>query len=180
LVVIDPGHGGKKPGAVSPHDGTLEKDLNLQVSQILGGKLSELGLATQYTRFEDTHIKLADRADIANTQKANLLLSVHFNSSERGAPTGMEIFRNLEGVDFSVSLGKDLCKWGDHVGLAFRGVKNGDHLKVLRLCERPSVLLECGFMNSRNNSDVETVMREVESFTDAVANSVAAYLQGES
>lgn len=96
VVVIDPGHGGKFPGA--HYAGIREKDLTLAVALKLG-KLIETGMPgvkVVYTRRKDEHLgeelvtDLQKRATIANDSKGNLFLSIHVNASKSAAAKGVE------------------------------------------------------------------------------------------
>ncbi len=87
-VVIDPGHGGKDPGAVS--NGFYEKIIALATSLKLGKKLQENGINVIYTRDRDQFVNLLERANIANKSDAQLFLSIHcnaHNSQAYGAET---------------------------------------------------------------------------------------------
>lgn len=92
-IVIDPGHGGKKsPGAIAP-DGTLEKDITLDVSRRLGKLLGDkLGVKVVYTRTKDVFVPLWQRPKIANEAGGKLFVSIHCNSSESSKPYGTETF----------------------------------------------------------------------------------------
>jgi len=90
-VVIDPGHGGKDPGAVSKDKKTREKDLVLKIAKLIGTKIKEGycdSVKVYYTRESDVFVPLQDRADFANSKKANLFISIHINSSYKTAPSG--------------------------------------------------------------------------------------------
>ena len=92
-IVIDPGHGGKKsPGSIAP-DGTLEKDITLDVSRRLGRLLKEkLGVNVVYTREKDVFVPLWQRPKIANEAGGKLFISIHCNSVESSRPYGTETF----------------------------------------------------------------------------------------
>lgn len=91
-VVIDPGHGGKDPGAIGP-GGLREKDVVLKIAKKLERKLKrELGLETILTRRDDTFIPLDERTAIANTQKADLFVSIHANANRRRGARGIETY----------------------------------------------------------------------------------------
>lgn len=87
-VVIDPGHGGHDPGAVS--DYVVEKDLVLSVGLRLREMLEARGISVQMTRDDDTFIELEDRASFAVPSEHNLFISLHANSTETAGAEGIE------------------------------------------------------------------------------------------
>lgn len=91
-VVIDPGHGGDKPGALGRN--IAEKDLVLSVAKKFGKLINdnypEVNII--YTRTGDSDITLAERAHIANRNNADLFISIHANSHKTIQPTGVETF----------------------------------------------------------------------------------------
>ena len=91
-VVIDPGHGGAKPGAQGKQ--TQEKTITLAVAKKFGKLIEDNypGVKVIYTRTTDMDISLAERAHIANRNKADLFISIHANSHPTAAPTGVETF----------------------------------------------------------------------------------------
>ncbi len=88
-VVIDPGHGGKDAGCISPSGKTMEKTVVLDISKRLTDKIrtSYPDVKVIMTRNTDKFVELQGRADIANRNKANLFISVHVNSVD-GKKTG--------------------------------------------------------------------------------------------
>lgn len=91
-VVIDAGHGGKDPGAVGKI--SQEKNLNLEVSLLVGKLLSEQfpDIKVVYTRQTDIFLPLQQRADIVNANNADLFICIHTNSSESKTAQGVETF----------------------------------------------------------------------------------------
>ncbi len=80
VVVIDPGHGGDQQGAEAP-DGTLEKDVALQLAKQLRDELTkELGARVFLTRERDTDLHLSERVAWANRKRPDLFISIHANS----------------------------------------------------------------------------------------------------
>lgn len=77
-IVIDPGHGGKKPG--TQHGGIKEKDLVLQISKRLYRKLKKMGFNVKMTRYNDKTVGLLKRARVANKFNADVFVSIHANS----------------------------------------------------------------------------------------------------
>ena len=92
-IVLDPGHGGGESGAVGPK-GTQEKDLALQVARALKVKLERVLPVTNVvlTRTEDVDIPLRARTAFANRNKADLFISLHFNSSFGPRAHGAETY----------------------------------------------------------------------------------------
>jgi N-acetylmuramoyl-L-alanine amidase len=91
-VVIDPGHGGKDPGARG-YRGLPEKDLVLAVSKLLARRLgAEPGIEVAMTRSDDRYLSLEDRTAFANAQGADLFVSVHGNASTNTGLRGVEVY----------------------------------------------------------------------------------------
>lgn len=91
-IVIDPGHGGKDPGA-SSRRGLTEKDIVLDVGLRLKKLLQrELKKTVIMTRDEDVFIPLKDRTELANQKKADLFISIHVNSAPEQHTKGIEIY----------------------------------------------------------------------------------------
>lgn len=97
-VVIDPGHGGKDPGAISKY-GTREKDIVLDVSKRLKSALEKEGVEVILTRDKDVFIPLGKRAEIANNKKADIFISVHANASKHSRTKGFEVYYLSEATD---------------------------------------------------------------------------------
>ena len=96
-VVIDPGHGGKDPGAIGKV-GLKEKTIVLDIAQRLRKDLAEKGIEVAMTREGDEFVPLEERARLANKSKADLFISIHANSSRARSVHGFEVFylRNLD------------------------------------------------------------------------------------
>ena len=91
-IVIDPGHGGKDPGAVG-YRGTKEKDIALDVAKRLEKKLSKnMNVKIIMTREEDIFLRLSERTKIANESNGNLFISIHTNAAEDRRASGFETF----------------------------------------------------------------------------------------
>lgn len=91
-IVIDPGHGGKDPGARGIH-GTLEKDINLKAGLELARLLEKTGVfEVRLTRHDDTFISLSRRSEMANNWKADLFVSLHSNAAKDPRDSGFETY----------------------------------------------------------------------------------------
>lgn len=89
-VVLDAGHGGTDPGAVSKDGKTKEKNLTLAISKKVGEKINAgfPEVKVVYTRPDDKFVTLGSRAEIANRNRANLFISFHINSFDTSRPDG--------------------------------------------------------------------------------------------
>jgi N-acetylmuramoyl-L-alanine amidase len=90
-VVIDPGHGGKDPGAHGLR-GVEEKDVVLAVSKLLASRLRSDGIEVVLTRSDDRFLSLEERTGFANAQGADLFISVHANASTNPGLRGIEVY----------------------------------------------------------------------------------------
>jgi len=99
IIVIDPGHGGRDPGARG-QQGTEEKDITLKVALKLRDLLSQQrGIRVLMTRERDEFVELEDRAKFANGQEADLFVSIHVNSHPQRSVKGLEIYHFGEAKD---------------------------------------------------------------------------------
>jgi N-acetylmuramoyl-L-alanine amidase len=91
-IVLDPGHGGKDPGAIGA-GGLAEKDVVLSIAKKLALKLkNEMGIEVVLTRKDDRFVALEDRTALANAENADLFLSLHMNASPNGEARGIETY----------------------------------------------------------------------------------------
>ena len=99
LIVIDPGHGGKDPGAIGQQR-TAEKDITLQVGLKLRDLITKyLGTQVLMTRDRDVFVELGDRAKFANSKDADLFVSIHVNSHPQRNTKGLEVYHFGEASD---------------------------------------------------------------------------------
>ncbi|GEM_PF-97776 len=91
-IVIDPGHGGKDPGAIGPN-GLKEKSVVLKIARLLKDKLEKrLKVKVYLTRTRDVFIPLLRRPAIANSRRADLFISIHLNASPDRKARGVETY----------------------------------------------------------------------------------------
>lgn len=165
-IVIDPGHGGKDPGANSSVISSInEKELTLKVAEKLYEKLQATDYEVLMTRNSDEYIKLLDRAQLSNENNSELFLSIHFNSSdENKSAKGIEvlyaseknvIIKTAEQKHFAKCLLNSLI---DITGSSSRGIKNRPDLIVLNKTKNVSALAELGFLS--NSSDMDSIMND--------------------
>jgi len=90
-VVLDPGHGGRHPGAVGLH-GIMEKEVTLAVARKIVPYLRGKGFEVLLTREDDTFLPLEERTAIANTRAGDLFVSIHVNASPKAGVRGVETY----------------------------------------------------------------------------------------
>ena len=97
IVVVDPGHGGKDPGAVGAK-GEREKDVVLSIAQLLARRLKrEKGFDVKLVRNDDFFVPLRKRVDIARQHKADMFISVHADAAPRLTASGASVYCLSEG-----------------------------------------------------------------------------------
>lgn len=143
-VVIDPGHGGKDPGAVVGE--VYEKDINLAIALLIRDNLSGLeNVSVFMTRDDDIYLSLGERAQFANKRQADFFVSIHANALEDASYSGLFTFYHPQ-----KPLSKKAAELIQYAsvsatGASDRGVRSEDYA-VLRETEMPAVLVETGFM----------------------------------
>ncbi|AIG03858.1 N-acetylmuramoyl-L-alanine amidase [Pseudomonas fluorescens] len=97
IVVVDPGHGGKDPGAVGAK-GEREKDVVLAISRLLAKRLKrEKGFTVKLVRNDDFFVPLRKRVEIARRYKADMFISVHADAAPRLSASGASVYALSEG-----------------------------------------------------------------------------------
>ncbi len=90
-VMLDPGHGGDDGGARGAK-GLKEKTAALAIGRVVAEKLEAAGFETVFTREDDRLIPLWDRAKAANSQGADLFISLHLNAAKARSARGSEVY----------------------------------------------------------------------------------------
>ena len=168
LVVIDPGHGGADGGAVAP-DGTQEKEINLAISLPLADMLRVMGYQVSLTRTTDDMVggvgstmrerKVNDTKNrLAQAEQAAITVSIHQNSYPEEYVHGAQVFYPSEGGDEPVA---ESGRAARIIQKALNSSVNRDKARaelgkndvfLLRNITCPTVIVECGFMSSREES----------------------------
>lgn len=159
VVVIDSGHGGNDPGKIGIN-GSLEKDINLQIAKKLKAYLEASDVTVIMTREtdqglyqeSDSHKKMADmrnRCNQINDAKPDLVVSIHQNSYHEEAISGGQVFyykSSVKGKRLAELLQKrfDFVLGKDNRRLA---KPNGSYYLLLHV-KQPIVIVECGFLSN--------------------------------
>jgi len=137
-VVLDPGHGGKDPGAIGP-TGVREKDVNLDVARRLARQLRERGIDVVLTRTSDVFLPLAQRSDIANGEHPDLFISIHADAAPRASASGATTYLVKEAFQQS---GRGTVTPADRAVLAAKqGALNLSHVGVQPRTGAPELAL---------------------------------------
>jgi N-acetylmuramoyl-L-alanine amidase len=165
IVVIDPGHGGSASGA--RHNGVVEKDLVLSVSQMVMQLLDADPFITAFTtRRDDSYVSLLNRTEFANNIGADLFVSIHANAAEisRGVinpeANGIETWYTVGALESAANHRINSRQFAQIMQTNLiratsandRGLRNAPDFVVLRDTQMPSVLLEIGFLTNINEA----------------------------
>lgn len=150
-IVIDAGHGGHDPGAVT--DYYNEKTITLDTAIRLANRLRDTGANVILTREADQFISLNDRVWEAHRTNADVFISLHYDALEQANVMSGTTTYYYSDQDFPLAEGINgaLQQYGP---LPNNGVRRGDYF-VLRENAQPSVLLELGYLN--NDHDIRVV-----------------------
>lgn len=191
-VVLDAGHGGNEPGAVSP-DGLAEKGVNLGVARATEEALRREGVSVLMTRTGDYPVSLATRAEIAKAVGARAFVSVHHNAvpDEPRPQPGSETYYQIGSSDskrlsgliyeevFATLAQYENVEWvGDRdAGAKYRPGSRGDYYAVLRLPgDITSVLVELAFISNRSEARLLADPDVQRAEGEAVARGILRYL----
>ena len=172
-VVMDAGHGGSDPGAVS--DGRREKDDNLALALAVGSILAENGVDVVYTRTDDTYETPFQKAQKGNQEGADLFISIHRNSSpENDQYSGVEtLLYDESGIkkELAENINRELAK----EGFQNLGIRERPGLVVLRRTRMPAALIEVGFINTQ--ADNELLDQNFDGVVRAIADGILMTLR---
>lgn len=176
VVVIDPGHGGYDPGHLSLNNShATEKELNLKISQYLGGYIEKYlqNVKVIYTRTTDVYPSLDDRVNKANAINADYFISIHCNGNDRRSVRGTESHVHSMSLKKSVAMAQEIERqFSDRAGRKSRGVKDESDLQhslqVLKYTNMTSVLVECGFLTNEREADYLNTTKGQEIIASAI------------
>lgn len=171
-VCIDPGHGGKDPGACSGE--FKEKDLTLDISLTLKKRLSRYkNFKLFMTRETDESVSLHNRCEIANKNLCSLFVSIHINSASNSSASGIETYVYGEGDKSNGLLFQE--RLIATTGEKDRGVKTNPLLYVLGSTDMTAVLLELGFIN--NFHDINNLRKATyrQTLVNAIESAICKY-----
>ena len=145
--MIDPGHGGKDPGAIGVN-GVFEKDVVLAVALIVRRRLASRNVRVVMTRADDRFIELNRRAEIANEARADLFVSIHADAAPNRRAHGHTLYVAPDASTRSRAAAERLDRRLTRAGIHSRGVRRAD-FRVLVRTTCPAVLVETGYLSNR-------------------------------
>ena len=166
-VVIDPGHGGKDPGATSVL-GFYEKSVNLSVANKVARLLEQRGLRVKMTRTSDRYPELEERVAIANRLNADLFVSIHADSFPKSSRRGFTVYIARSASSSSRRAANAISRSMSGTGLNSFGVQTAGY-HVLTGTRGPAVLVEMGYLSNRS----EAALLRSSSFQNRLAQAIA-------
>ena len=166
-VFIGCGHGGSDPGAVA--NGFKEKDLNLVIGLACADELSQYGVTVLTSRTKDENDLLADVIKDCNNFNPDVAVDVHNNA---GGGDGAEVFHTYKGGE-GKTLAQNILAEIVAIGQNSRGTKTKknkdgkDYFGFIREIKAPSVIVECAFLDNKN--DIKIIDTEAEQKAMGVA-----------
>jgi len=145
-IVVDPGHGGKDPGARGLSS-LPEKTIVLDIAWQIADLLDQQGADVIMTRSDDRFIELDERAAIAERTRADLFVSIHADSSKKGYIDGATVLVGTTASNQSKQAARCIKAALQRYGIGNREIR-AQQLRVLDNHSRPAVLVECGFLTN--------------------------------
>ncbi|MEL6157872.1 MAG: DUF3747 domain-containing protein [Cyanobacteria bacterium J06623_5] len=172
-VVIDPGHGGRDPGAVGI-GGLREKDINTTVSRRIQSSLTARGINVVMTRSDDREVDLQPRVNIAERADADIFVSIHSNAISLSRPdvNGLETYYYSSGFRLAQTIHNNVLQRTD---LRDRGVRRA-RFYVLVNTSMPAVLVETGFVTGREDAARFRNPQAVNEIADGITAGILQYL----
>lgn len=170
-IIVDAGHGGSDVGAT--REGIYEKDLTLDMSKRLAAILKKKGYNVLMVRDSDVFVSLKDRVDFANTNKGDLFVSIHVNSSVTPEGNGLEThyFTDVS-YDFAKTVHKEFAS---AINSKDRGLFKSKFY-VINHTECPSILVETGFISNPDERKALLTPERKQKTAEAVAHGILKYL----
>jgi N-acetylmuramoyl-L-alanine amidase len=173
-IVIDAGHGGKDPGAISYY-GFYEKTVNLDVAQQVADILREKGHRVVMTRDSDVFIELEDRAAVANQSRADVFISIHADASARSSTNGFTLYTARSASWAAENLANAIDDRMTRTSISSNGVKQAD-FRVLVRTQCPAVLVELGYLSNYWEAKQLKNVNMQKKLAQAIADGITNYL----
>ncbi|WP_341301653.1 N-acetylmuramoyl-L-alanine amidase [Lysinibacillus sp. FSL H8-0500] len=176
IIILDPGHGGKDPGAVS--GSVSEKSITLKVGTQVKQLLENAGAKVYMTRTGDTYPSLQDRVDFTQANYGEIFVSIHVNSAANTSAQGTETYYAIstgdmyqEDIDLATFINNQIV---NNLNMKNRGVKQEQYY-VIRNMVIPSILVELGFLSNSQDRNKMTNDQYVTLFAESIYNGILQY-----
>lgn len=173
VVVVDPGHGGRDPGAVG--NGLQEKHIVLDISRQVASILQQNGIQVVMTRYDDREVDLRPRVQLAQRVNATLFVSIHANAISLNRPdvNGVETYYYATGANLARAIHNTIL---GNIRMRDRRVRRA-RFYVLRHTSMPSVLVETGFVTGAEDAPqlASPVFRR--QMAQAIASGIIQYVR---
>lgn len=173
-IYIDPGHGGKDPGAVGI-DGINESTITLAVAKCLQTELKRQGFSVKMSRTTDTYKSLAERTSEANSWGADIVVSIHCNAFEDSSANGTETYVYKYGYKSSLLANDVQINLVSTLGTKNRGVKEGN-LAMVRDTVAPAILVELAFITNKTDCAKVDNANEQKKCAISICKGICSYL----
>lgn len=180
VIVIDAGHGGEDPGKVAIN-GTLEKDVNLQIAKKIREKMEARGYDIVMTREEDVMDgeKLEDmkkRVELINKVNPVFAVSIHQNSFSDSEVRGAQVFYYADSEE-----GKEAASIMQEELLAMdssntRQIKANSDFFLLKKTNVPTIIVECGFLSNQEEAESLVTNEYQEQLAEAICAGIVKWL----
>lgn len=173
-IVIDPGHGGDNCSDYRSSAGHREKDICLDICNLLKERLEGLGAKVYMTRSEDVNVPLSERAYYANKIQPQFFLTIHQNYYSEPSISGTEIYY-YRGDSEAMLLGRKIMEQiNNRVGLINRGVRSADFY-LLRDVKVSSLHIELGYLSNENDLKLLTDDMTKKDLAESIAKGLLSY-----
>jgi N-acetylmuramoyl-L-alanine amidase len=150
VIVVDAGHGGKDPGGRGL-SALPEKSINLSIAMDLARILKAKGANVVATRSSDEFVSLDDRAATAESAQADLFVAIHADAHRNPDMIGATVYVGRATSPGSYRAAQLIAESLHAAGIQCRGVRDAG-FRVLQGHSRPGVLVECGYLTNRTES----------------------------
>ena len=174
-VLLDAGHGGRDPGTISITD-IYEKAVALAATLATADHLASSGIDVLLTRRDDTFVPLNERADTANRLDAELLVSIHADSSQNRSAYGTTVYVARSASRDSLALARAVDRRLGASGAACRGVRRAN-FRVLVRTTCPAVLVELGYLSNIAEAAKLSQSHYRRRLAGAIAEGILEYLE---
>jgi N-acetylmuramoyl-L-alanine amidase len=193
VVIIDAGHGGEDPGAVSDYNQIKEKDINLHIALRVKELLEAESYKVIMTRDEDilqyrdntkgyTKKRMQDltrRKKVMDEESADIVVSIHLNKFGQTQYHGAQAFfppKPQASKKLADLIQKSLRETVDPENKREALVKNTQEI-ILRNAKKPTVIVECGFLSNQEEEQKLASKEYQEKLAQAIKNGISKYYQ---